>query len=176
MDAFTFYLLVLRIVHIVGGALWVGCATFLLIFVRPTVQGIGPAGPKFMQDLIEKRRFPLFMNVSSALTILAGGLLYWSTSGGFEVTWLRSGPGIGFTLGALVALVVYGIGFLMIRPRAATMGALGREIGMVGGKPTAEQGAKMHRLDEEMGKIERVDVLLLMVSLILMATARYWTF
>jgi uncharacterized membrane protein len=176
MDAFLLYVLVLRIVHIVAGTLWVGAAVSYFFFVEPTVKLLGPAGPKFMQGLIEKRRYPAFMNTVSMLTIVAGILLYWTASGGLQPAWITSGPGLGFTIGAIVAIVVFGIGFFMIRPRAERLGALGKEIGMAGGPPTPDQVAELQKLDAEMRRIERVDVILLTISLIAMATARYWSF
>jgi hypothetical protein len=176
MNAYSLYIIVLRITHIVAGALWVGSGTYYFLFVGPTVKELGPAGPQFMQNFIEKRRVPLFMNVVSSLTILAGLLLYWSTSGGLQAAWLRSGPGIGFTLGSVAAIIVYGIGFFMIRPRAERLGAISKTIAVAGGPPTAVQQAELQKLGGEMAKYERVDVALLMVSLVLMATARYWTF
>lgn len=176
MDLYTMYLIVLRIVHIAAGALWVGSAVYYFFFVEPVVKDLGPAGPQFMRNLVEKRRLPMFMNVVSSLTVLAGALLYWSTSGNLQAAWLRSGPGIGFTLGSLAAIVVYGIGFFMIRPRAVRLGAISSEIALAGGPPSSEQGAELRRLGEEMVRIERVDVILLTISLVAMATARYWTF
>jgi len=169
-------LIVLRTIHIVAGVLWVGSAIFYLLFVEPIVKGLGPAGPKFMQDLIDRRRYPLFMNTVSALTILAGLFLYWMASGGLQMAWVLTGPGIGFTFGSLVALVVYAIGFFMLKPRAERMGKLGQDIGRTGGPPTPEQAAELHTLGEEMTAIGRWDAILLTVSLIAMATARYWTF
>lgn len=174
MNAFLIYPMVLRLVHIVAGMLWIGSAISYFFFVEPTVKSLGPAGPKFMQNFIEKRRYPLFMNMVSALTIVAGALLYWHMSGGLQPAWITSGPGLGFTIGSAVALVVYGIGFFMIRPRAERLGALGKAIGIAGGPPTPEQTAELGKLSEEMTKIERVDVILLTISLITMATARYW--
>lgn len=176
MDLFTIYLIVLRIVHIVAGALWVGAGVYYFLFVEPTVKELGPAGPQFMRIFIEKRRVPMFMNVVSSLTVVAGLLLFWSTSGGLQTAWLRSGPGIGYTIGSVAAFVVYGIGFFMIRPRAERLGVLGREIAVAGGPPTSAQTTELQQLDAEMTRIERVDVALLMVALVTMATARYWTF
>ena len=109
-------LLVLRLVHIVAGALWAGAAIFYFFFVEPTVQGLGPARPKFMQDLVTKRRYPVFMNVTSGLTILAGLLLFWFASGGLQLSWITSGPGLGFTVGSLAALGAYGVGFFGMTP------------------------------------------------------------
>lgn len=170
----VYIILVLRIIHILAGVLWVGSAVFYFFFVEPVVQGLGPSRPKFMQGLIEQRRYPLFMNIVSALTIVAGALLYWNASGGLQPVWLKTGPGLGFTVGSIVALVVYLIGFFMIRPRAQKMGELGKQIGLSGGPPTSEQADSLQQIDREMRAIERVDVILLTVALIAMATARYW--
>jgi uncharacterized membrane protein len=167
-------LFILRIVHIFAGVLWVGSAVSYFFFVEPSVKGLGMSGPKFMQEFIERRQYPLYMNIVSALTIVAGALLYWNTSGGLQLVWLKTGAGLGFTIGALVALVVYLIGFFMIRPRAGQLGALGKQIGMSGGTPNAEQVTSLQQLDHEMRSIERIDVILLTISLLAMATARYW--
>lgn len=170
------YILVLRTIHIVAGALWVGSSVFYLLFVEPSVKALGPSAPKFMQSIIEKRRYPLFMNVVASLTIVAGGLLYWTVSGGLNANWITSGPGLGFTVGSIVALVVYGIGFFMMRPRADRMGKLGKEIASNGGPPTEEQAGELAKIEKEMTSIGRWDAILLTVSLVLMATARYWAF
>ena len=170
------YILILRTIHIVAGTLWVGSAVFYLLFVEPSAKSLGPSAPKFMQTLIERRRYPLFMNVVASLTIIAGGLLYWPLSGGLNSSWITSGPGLGLTVGALVALVVYGIGFFMIRPRADHMGRLGREIAANGGPPTPEQVAELAKIEAELTSIGRVDALLLIVALVFMASARYWIF
>lgn len=176
MDLFNIYLITLRIVHIVGGALWVGAGVYYFAFVEPTVKELGPAGPQFMRIFMERRRVPLFMNIVSSLTVLSGALLFWSSSSGLQTAWLRSGPGIGFSIGSLAAVVVYGIGFFMIRPRAERLGAIGAELAIAGGPPSGAQATELQQLDAEMTRIERVDVALLMIALVTMATARYWTF
>jgi hypothetical protein len=172
----AFLIIVLRLTHIVAGAFWAGAAVAYFFFFAPTAKGLGPAGPKFMQDLVGKHRYPVFMNVTSMLTILAGLALYWFSSTGLSVAWITSGPGLGFTLGSLAALAAFAVGFFGIRPRAQRMGALSAAIGAAGGPPTPEQGAELGKLDAEMHAYERWDVGLLIVSLVLMATARYWTF
>lgn len=169
-------LLLLRLIHIVAGAFWVGAGVAYFLYFEPSAKGLGPARSKFMQELIGKYRYPIFMNVSSLLTILAGLGLYWASSGGLSAAWLTSGPGLGFTLGALAGLIAFGIGFIGIRPRAQRMGALGAAIAAAGAPPTAEQGAELGRLDAEIHTFERWDVILLVISLALMAVSRYLTF
>jgi hypothetical protein len=169
-------IILLRLIHVAAGALWAGAAIAYFFFFEPTAKGLGPAGPKFMQDLVGKHRYPMFMNVASMLTILAGLGLYWFASGGLSAAWITSGPGLGFTLGSLAALAAFGVGFVGIRPRAQRLGELGQTIAAAGGPPTAEQGAELQRLNAQIHRVERWDVTLLAISLVLMATARYWTF
>lgn len=95
-----------------------------------------------MQDLMDKRRYPIFMSIASTFTILAGALLFWHISGGLQPVWILSKPGLGFTIGSLIALGVYGIGFFLIRPRAGRLGALGKAVGASGGPPTPAQAAE----------------------------------
>lgn len=171
-----FLLILLRLIHVAGGALWAGAAIAYLFFFEPTAAALGPAAPKFMQHLVDKRRYPVFMNVASMLTIVAGLGLLWLVSGGLNVAWLTSGPGLGFTIGSVAALVAFGIGFFGIRPRAQRLGQLGAAMAAAGGPPTPEQGAELQRLGAEMHTYERWDVAFLMISLVTMATARYWVF
>jgi hypothetical protein len=167
-------LIVLRIVHVIAGTLWVGAAISYFFFVEPAVKILGAGGPKFMQGFMEKRRYPLYMNLTSALTIVAGALLYWNTSGNLQLAWIQTRPGLGFTIGSIIAILGYLVGFFMIRPRAQRLAKLGQTIGMAGGPPTPEQAAEMQTIDQQMKDIERVEVILLVIALIMMATARYW--
>lgn len=166
----------LRTVHIFAGVLWVGSAVFYLFFVEPVVKSLGPAGPKFMQGLIERRRYPIYMSVVSLLTVVAGALLYWYTSAGLQIGWITSGPGIGFTIGSVVSIVVFFMGIFMLGPRAQRMSAIGKEIAAAGGPPNPEQAAQLQKLNRELDRIERLDFYMLTIALVTMATARYWPF
>jgi uncharacterized membrane protein len=171
------YLLVLfRLVHIFAGTLWIGAAIFYLFFVKPSVKAIGPAGPTFMQNLAERRKYPLFMLSASLLTVLAGGALYLYASGGFNLAWIKTGPGLGFTIGSLAALVAFLVGSIGIGPTSARMGALGQQIGKSGGKPTPDQINQLQALDKKLSRAEQVDFIMLTISMLAMATARYWIF
>ena len=135
----TYLLIILRIVHVFAGALWIGAAISYLFFVKPSVKAIGPAGPQFMKNLAERRRYPIFMLSTSLLTVLAGAVLYLYASGGFNLLWLKTGPGLGFTIGSLAALVAFLVGSIGIGQTSGQKGALGQQIAMSGGGPTPEQ-------------------------------------
>jgi uncharacterized membrane protein len=173
----NFYIfLILRIAHIFGAVLWVGSAVVYMFFVSPAAKAIGTAGGQFMQSLIGKQRYPLYMNVVSLVTILSGLYLYIYDSGTFQISWITTGPGILLTIGSVVGIAVFFVGFLGIKPRGERMGELGMEIGKAGGPPSPAQAMEMEKLDRELHLLERVDVVMLMVALLTMAAARYWVF
>ena len=172
----TYLLILLRILHIFAGALWVGAAISYLFFFKPSVKAIGSAGPQFMQNLSERRKYPVFMVSTSLLTVLAGGALYLYASGGFSWAWISSGPGIGFTIGSLAALVAFLVGNFGIGPTAGKLGALGQQIGAAGGMPTPEQISTLQALEKKLSRAELIDFVTLAISMLTMATARYWTF
>ena len=169
------YLLILfRIIHIFAGVLWVGSAVFFLFFVDPTIKSFGPSGQQFMQHLVNRQRYPQYMGMVSLLTVLSGAALFWSSSGGLQPSWIASGPGIGFTIGSVVGIAVLFMGIFMMSPIGNRMGELGREIGLAGGAPNPNQAAELHALDTRLATLERVDFVLLTISLLTMATARFW--
>lgn len=171
------YLLVaLRLIHVVAGILWGGAAISYLFFVKPSVHSIGAAGPQFMKSLMERRKYPIFMQVTSLLTVLAGGVLFWSSSGGLNPAWLTTGPGLGFTLGSLASLVAFFVGTFGIGPISMQMGALGEQIAASGRGPTPEQISTMQSLEKRLNRVEQIDFVMLVIAMLTMATARYWIF
>jgi uncharacterized membrane protein len=171
------YLLILiRLIHVIAGILWAGTAVFYLFFIKPSVKSIGPAGPQFMQNLSQRRRLPVFMMGSSLLTVIAGGVLFWFSSGGFNAAWLKSGPGIGFTVGSIAAMIAFFVGSVVIGPTSGKMGELGQQIAATGKGPTPEQGRIMQLLEKRLSRAEKADFILLAIAMLTMATARYWIF
>jgi hypothetical protein len=171
------YLLnLLRFAHVVGGILWAGAAISYLFFVKPSVKSIGPAGPQFMQNMTQRRRYPIFMMVTSLLTVLGGGALYWIISGGLTLAWVGTGPGLGFTIGSVAALIAFFLGALGIGPTAGQIGALGGQIAAAGQGPTPQEIARMRGLEKKLNTLENTEFILLVIALVTMATARYWIF
>jgi uncharacterized membrane protein len=163
--------IVLRVIHIAAGTFWVGSATFLLVFVEPTVHAIGPPGGSFMAHLSQVRKLPAMIAVSAILTIVAGIWLYWRDTGGFDPDIVTTGPGIGFAVGGLAAIVAFVVGLTMARPRLGRMGALGGA--MASGSPTPEQAEEMAGLQRSLRSISIFNEVLLVIAVIAMASARF---
>jgi uncharacterized membrane protein len=173
---FVIYLLVLRFIHIIASVCWAGGGFIFFMFVEPTAKALAPIGMQFVQYMTTKRRFSIFMVISSTLTVLSGALLIWQRASGQWLDYVQTGPGLGFTLGSMVGVAVYLIGMFGVNPRAIRLAKLGQEIQTAGGPPTPAQGAELHRLDKEMSTLGLADFVLVALSLALMATARFWLF
>lgn len=170
------YLLVLRFIHIVASVCWAGGGFIFFLFIEPTAKALEPGGKQFVQYMVTKRRFSVFMVVSSTLTVLSGALLIWQRASGNWQGYVSSGPGLLFTLGSIVGILVYFVGMFGVNPRAVKLSRLGAEIQAAGGPPTPAQQVQLRKLDKEMSTLSLVDFLMVAVSLGLMASARYWVF
>ena len=166
----------IRVIHISAGVLWVGAAFLFLFFISPSVKATAPSSQAFLQYFIIRQKYPRFMGIVSILTVLAGAILYWRDAGGDILSWLQTGPGLGFTIGSITALLVIPLGLLMLSPRGEKLGKLSAEIVAAGGAPSEAQLSELQTLNKELHTLEWVDFILLAISLLTMATARYWLF
>jgi uncharacterized membrane protein len=171
-----YLLLILRTIHIFAGVMWVGSAIFYLFLVDPTVKSLGSSGHKFMDHLITRQRYPVYMGIIASLTILSGAILFPYTSGSFSIAWMKTGPGLGFTIGSLVGMSVSFVGFFVLKPLSEQLGKLGQQLLADGGPPSSAVLSEVDVLDRKLKKAEYLDFVLLSVSLVLMAIARYIPF
>lgn len=153
---------VLRLSHIVAGMIWVGAAIMMSFYVEPAAQRSGGDGVGFLRALYSKTNFPRMVPGAAIITTLAGLLLYGMMS--YHET-MHSAMGMSITLGALVGLLAFGHGFF----------ALWRSAGHYGDLLTsgAADEADLQALEDKLRRNGRVSMWLALVSLVLMAGARY---
>jgi uncharacterized membrane protein len=169
MDA---YMVVLRIVHILAGAFWVGSALLIFFFLQPAAREVGPAAGPLMTHLAQKRRLPDVTLGAAGLTILAGLLMYWRDSDGFDPDWIASAFGVAITIGSLCAIAAVVLGASVVRPSMMKAGAIAQAAAAAGG-PRPEQAAEIQALQERVRATGNVVVVLLVLAVIAMASARY---
>lgn len=167
-------MIVARIVHVFSGVLWVGGVVLFFAFVEPAARATMPLSQKFMQTLMVRRHFSQYLAIVSALTVFGGAALYWRDSGGLSLAWISTPTGLGFTLGAIVGIAMFLLGFLAIRPRAERLGAVSAQIETQGIPPTPEQLTEIGALNAALLRLGRLDFFMLTIALLCMATARYW--
>ena len=166
----NYLVVILRLTHILSGVFWVGGSVVLAFFITPAVAANGEAGQKLMVHLINKARIATRIAIAAILTVLAGGWLYLIDSQGLTSSWQYSGPGWGFGIGALFALIGLIFG-LMVGINSNKIGKVAAEIT---GKPTTDQLNIMQAAQKQLSYASPISTVALILALICMATARYW--
>jgi len=166
------YLIVLRIVHVIAGAFWVGAGLTASLFLQPTAREVGPAAGPFMTHLAQRKRLPDVMLAAAGLTILAGLLMYWQVSYGFDADWIGSSYGLTITIGALAAIAAAALGGSVVRGSMSKAGAIAQSAAS-GGGPTPEQASEMQALQRRARTAGALMLGLLVVATALMAAAQY---
>ncbi len=168
-----YYLLVLRLLHIVFGAIWVGFALFVPFILMPALFEAGPsAGP--VMAILQRRGLPKIMAAVAGTSILAGILLLWRVSGGFKPEFMGSHMGIALSIGALAALVAYAVGLIVVRPAMTRAGAMSQELASV--TSDTERAVRMAAIVELRARAAvggKVVAYLLLLAVAAMAVARY---
>src|SRR4051812_30007361 len=166
-------LLLLRVVHVVGAAWWLGSLVFTAVLLLPTLRALGPSAGAVMQHMAEVRKLPLYMAIVPMLTVLAGISLLWYDSAGFNAEWMKSGPGHTYSLGGAIGIIVAIIGMSVNAPSGKRLSRIGAAVRARGGPPSAEEQAEISRLQDRLYKAVVVSAILLLIAGTAMAVARY---
>jgi uncharacterized membrane protein len=165
--------IVLRLIHILGGVFWVGGLLFQSIFLMPALANVGPAAGAVMAGLMQ-RKLPVVMPVLAILTLLSGLRLLMIASANFQGAYFSSPVGRTFSIAGGLAIVAFILGMATVRPAMMKAAALGQQ--MAG----APDDATRSRLAAEMAATRQKGIvgnLIVMVLLLLaasgMAVARY---
>lgn len=160
-------IIMLRLIHIIGGTFWVGSALGLAFFVEPVASSAGAIGGQFMQRF-GQGRYGAAVSAAAILTILAGLALFvlrgWS---------LTEPKGLTFGIGGLAGILALGIGGALSGPTAAKLGRLGAEVQASGKPPTQDQMQQLQAYQAQLGQSSRITAALALLATLLMAVARY---
>jgi uncharacterized membrane protein len=161
-------LFLLRAVHIFFGVFWIGGVLLVTLFLLPASRAAGPAGQQFLQEIMLRRKLPRHLVGSGMVTILAGIGLYARNMSLTHGAWARSPMGVGMSIGAIAAILGITIGITVNAPAAKRIALAGAP----GGTPLgdAERSALMRRLQVA----TMVNLALLVIAVLTMATARYY--
>lgn len=170
MDAL---MIVLRLLHVVLGVFWAGALFFLAWFLIPSVRDAGPDGAKVVQAL-QQRGFMNIVPAAALLTILSGVGLMWRVSAGFQPAWSRSPTGMALGIGAVAAIIGFGIGAGVMRPATLKAGALTQTLAqLTDASARATRTAEIQALRMRSARAARWVALFLMIAVATMAVARY---
>lgn len=166
-------LLVLRLVHILGGIFWVGSAIFTSFFLIPVI-GSSPAVAGQVMAGLQKRRLFTILPIVAFLTIVSGIRLLAIASAGFSSAYFSTSMGRTFAASALAAIVAFLLSLLISRPGFVRVGRLGASLATATDEGARQRiTAEMQRLSRRVAIANAIVVALLLFSAAGMATARY---
>ena len=166
---------ILRLIHIAAGAFWVGALYAFFLLVQPSAVAIGPGGQPFMYHLLHEKRFSVILLASAITTVLAGIVLLWITTDGFQADLLFDASRLGYTVGGAAAILALGLGGLYVFPRTRIVErTLGAAITQ-GRPPTDDERATLMRAGAESRRAGVWVLIGVGIAVICMATARYWS-
>lgn len=157
--------------HVAFGVLWAGGAIVIGLFVIPAVLDAGPAGGGVMAGVL-KRRLPLFLSSSAFIVVLSGVRMYVIR---FTPEWLTTPEGLAITIGAVLGLGAFVLGFFVQRPLAGRIGVLAGRIAASGAPPTPDQAAELAALRARLSRVAALTAWHLIGATLLMSLHRLAT-
>ena len=167
------WLLLLRLVHVVGGMIWMGSMVMLAGFVLPTQALEGHDGGRFIQRMMIERRLNTALAVIGGLAILSGIILYVRATMGTGGAFAHSHAGRVFGVGGVLAILAAAIGGAMGSRSAREAGELRARIAAERRAPTAEELTELGNIGARGARGARISAWLLVLSAAAMAVARY---
>ena len=169
MDWFS---VVFRVIHIGSAIAWAGGAALFFFYVEPTITKLGPNAEAFVDELLNKRKMPVYFMAVSTAAVIGGLILYVRDAGGVRL-WLDSTAGTVFTIGGLSAIVAWIGGNAFIPSTAIRMQAIIVEMKGAGGPPSADALERLHAAERRLRMIGAIDLVLIGIAILCMETARY---
>ena len=166
-------MIILRIIHIIGGVFWMGAGMMQVYYVAPTAQALGPDGQKFMAHIVQRTKFSAVVGAASGLSLLSGLIMYVLIYSRLQA---QPNYGLGITIGGLFGIVAFVIAVAMIGAPTGKMKKVLDEIEAAGGPPAPEQIAQLQALGATIGKGGTWAVVTGILAMIGMSAAQYLTF
>ena len=165
-------LILLRLVHVLGGMFWVGSGLFSTFFLMPALAGSGSAMGTVMAGLQRRRLYPVLPTVA-IVTIASGLRLMWIASAGFDATYFASASGRAFATAGASATLAWLVSAFVVRPTMQRSAALGAALADADDAERAELGRQLGVLRRRGQMGVTATTWLLVLGAAGMAVARY---
>ena len=166
-------ILILRIVHVLGGTFWLGTGLFTTFFLVPALGRLGPTAAGPVMSALQQRRLFTVLPVVALLTIISGTRLLQIMSDGFAPAYFASRTGQTLLWSGVAAVGAFLSSVLVSRPAAVRSGQLGASLATAPDAERAARAAEVEQLRRRGGIASTVAMVLLIGSAIGMAVARY---
>ena len=166
-------ILLLRLVHVLGGIFWLGSGLFTAFFLIPALGRIGPAAAGPLMAALQARRLFTILPVVAVLTMLSGIRLLHIASGGFAAGYFSSRTGQALLWSGIAAVASFLLGLVIIRPTMARASELGANLAALPEHERGARAAEVERLRSRGGRASALAMALLIAAAAGMAIARY---
>ena len=161
-------LMIVRALHILLAALWLGTAVLLTVFLIPALRQVGMPGAPLIANMAQ-RKLGKYITSLAVLTVLTGLWLYWHVTVGLQAGAMLSPPFMVLAIGALCGLLAAGLGIGVLGP---SMKAMGMAMGAVSRLPEGEERAghmqRIAMLHRRFALFSRLMVALMVIALLCM--------
>jgi len=165
--------LIIRALHVLCGALWVGIAVMSAVWLVPMTGDLGPDAAKVGASL-QKRGYMIAIPAIAVTAILSGIWLYWRYTGGFSPEGSRTHAAMAFGTGGILAVLSLLVGVLLISRSMMKATALFSEAAASTNENDKRRlGAAGQRYRQRAGAAGRVVAALLVTTIVLMSIAHY---
>jgi hypothetical protein len=161
-------LMIVRALHILLAALWLGTAVLLTAFVMPALRQTGMQGAPLMAR-IAQRGLAHYITALAVLSALTGLWLYWRVTNGLQAQVMLSTPVVVLGIGALAGLLAAG---MVVAILVRSMKAMGRSMGAAKTLPEGEErNSHLQRicaLQRRFARYSKLVVTLMLIALLCM--------
>jgi uncharacterized membrane protein len=165
---------VLRLIHVLSGAFWLGAAVTMFLFLQPTARATAPEGQRFMLHLLRNRRFSEVVLGTALLTGAAGAILFWRDTNGLDLELMLQPEHLGFTVGGVAGGIAL-LGFVFVGyPAGRRLIAISSRLEAERRPPNEDEQRMLATAQRMLSRIGLAVLVLLIVAAAAMATARYW--
>lgn len=172
------YMIVFRFLHIVSGSFWFGAALLFGAFLGPAAAEVGPSAGPLLANMVVKRRVAKVISGAGMMTVLGGLLIYWhdwqTLAHGSLGDWIGSSFGLGLTIGSVAAIAAFWFGYFGVGQNVERLVEVGGQLAHSEGPPPPELVARFQHLQAEIKRHSIIDMILLLIAITAMSTARYW--
>jgi hypothetical protein len=156
--------------------LWVGSAFLFVGFIGPSAAEAGPSALPVLNAAVKKRKVAKVITGLGGVTVLAGWILWLKNMSLYPSLgdWVTSSFGLVLTIGGVLATISAFVGAIGVGRGVERLVDLGNEVAASGGPPTPEQQSRLDRLSSSLERHGKTDLVLLLLAVFAMATARYW--
>ena len=173
IQAMSTELLVLRIVHVLGGIFWLGTGLFTTFFLVPALGRLGPQAAGPVMGALQQRRLFTVLPVVALLTIISGARLLHIVSAGFAPAYFSSRTGQTLTWSGIAAVFAFLLSVIVARPAALRSARLSASLPTMPEAERAARSIEVERLRRRISLASTVGIVLLVGAAIGMAVARY---